>query len=94
MPHLLLGKVFTASLPLKKSSFIQVWEGQLQTDPHPLLLPPLLLCSSSNVRNSNHSEGPEKETRMMVPLHALQPEPEIPAYLRQEPTKQKPEAQP
>lgn len=71
-----------------------MWEGQLQTDPHPLLLPPNPLCSRSNVLSSNHSEGPEKETPTMIPLHALQPEPEIPAYLLQEPTKQKPEAQP
>lgn len=71
-----------------------MWEGQLQTDPHLSLLPPLLLCSSSNVRKGNHSEGPEKEIRTTMPLPALQPEPEIPAYLRWEPTKQKPEAQP
>ena len=38
-----------------------MWEGQLQTDPHPLLLPLNPLCSSNNVLSSNHGEGPEKE---------------------------------
>lgn len=94
MPHLLLGKVFTASLPLKKKFFYSSVRGAAADRPHPLLLPPHPLCSSSNALSSNHREGPERETRTMISLPALPPEPEIPACLRQEPTKQKSEAQP
>lgn len=93
MPHLLLGKVFTASLPLKKKFFYSSVRGAAADRPSSLALPPHPLCSSSNALSSNHSEGPEKETPTTSPLHALQPEPEILAYLHEEPTKQKPEAQ-
>lgn len=40
MPHLLLGKVFTASLPLKKKFFYSSVRGAAADRPSSLALPP------------------------------------------------------
>lgn len=79
MPHLLLGKVFTAPLPLKKKFFYSSVRGAAADRPPSPNTPPVAAVTFGA---ATMVKGQKKKLeRPSLCMHALQPEPEIPVCL-------------